>query len=73
MCISVNICISHTCVVQRQGDEEPLYIFDHDFIAAAPELAAEYTVPHVFDQDLLQLLGGWMTERVAVAILLGPA
>ena len=55
--ISVNAC----CIlplVQRQGDEEPLYIFDHDFVAAAPELAAEYTVPHVFDQDLLQLLGG---------------
>ena len=47
-------------IMQRQADEEPLYIFDHDFVAAVPELATEYTVPHVFDQDLLQLLGGWV-------------
>ena len=62
--------------MQRQADEEPLYIFDHDFVAAAPELATEYTVPHVFDQDLLQLLGelfvlnGRVVARVPAGVVM---
>jgi len=43
--------------IYSQHDEEPLYIFDSDFLEAAPCLADDYSVPQVFEQDHLSHLG----------------
>eukprot|EP00798_Chlamydomonas_sp_ICE-L_P012076 gene12076-15187_t len=42
-----------------QHDEEPLYIFDGDYgqRSAACKLLNDYTVPHVFNEDLFQWMG----------------
>ncbi|CAK4081369.1 unnamed protein product [Aphanomyces euteiches] len=39
-----------------QHDETPLYIFDADFGTAMPELLDDYSIPSVFQEDLLSLL-----------------
>lgn len=54
--------------MQRQADEEPLYVFDPDFDQpeAAPQLLDSYSTPLVFDQDYTAVLGelvGWMQQR----------
>ena len=41
----------------RSRDEQPLYLFDKAFAAKAPQLAADYAVPHLFDDDLFGVLG----------------
>ncbi|KAL4420190.1 hypothetical protein ABPG77_011406 [Micractinium sp. CCAP 211/92] len=41
----------------EQHDEEPLYIFDSSLAETAPQLAAQYTVPHLFRHDLFSCLG----------------
>lgn len=38
--------------------DQPLYLFDCGFAKKAPELAAEYSVPAYFDEDLFQHLRG---------------
>jgi hypothetical protein len=40
-----------------QHDEEPLYIFDPTFGESAPPLLVDYTVPPLFGEDFLELLG----------------
>ncbi|KAH7683481.1 Clavaminate synthase-like protein [Dioscorea alata] len=39
-----------------QHDEDPLYIFDDKFGEAAPTLLEEYSVPHLFREDLFDVL-----------------
>jgi hypothetical protein len=39
------------------GDEMPLYLFDKHFAHKAPHLAADYSVPPYFADDLFQVLG----------------
>lgn len=41
----------------RQADDMPLYLFDKDFAARCPALAADYTVPAIFEEDLFSMLG----------------
>eukprot|EP00955_Chlamydomonas_euryale_P020574 217924-Chlamydomonas_euryale.AAC.2 len=43
--------------LHRQRDEEPLYVFDSDFVEAAPRLRSLYEVPCVFSEDMFALLG----------------
>jgi hypothetical protein len=43
--------------MQRQHDEEPLYVFDAAFGETAPELLDLYSVPEPFDQDFTAVLG----------------
>lgn len=38
-------------------DDQPLYVFDHSFASKAPSLAAEYTVPEFFAEDMFRVLG----------------
>lgn len=38
-------------------DDQPLYLFDKTFARKFPTLAAEYTVPEYFKQDLFSVLG----------------
>jgi len=38
-------------------DDQPLYLFDKTFAWKFPALAAEYTVPDYFKQDLFSVLG----------------
>lgn len=40
-----------------QHDEMPLYLFDRTFAVKAPQLAADYTVPQYFKDDLFGVLG----------------
>ena len=40
----------------RQQDEDPLYVFDGKFAAAAPPLAQQYRVPPCFKQDYFQVI-----------------
>lgn len=42
--------------VKQQHDEDPLYIFDPKFGEAAPDLLKEYNVPHLFQEDLFDIL-----------------
>jgi hypothetical protein len=39
-----------------QTDEDPLYVFDHDFVAAAPDMLHSYAVPPIFAEDLFSVL-----------------
>lgn len=39
-----------------QHDEDPLYIFDDKFGEAVPTLLEEYSVPHLFREDLFDVL-----------------
>ncbi|XP_068641349.1 lysine-specific demethylase JMJ21 [Aristolochia californica] len=39
-----------------QHDEDPLYIFDDKFGEAAPGLLEDYRVPHMFQEDLFDVL-----------------
>ncbi|XP_044474735.1 F-box protein At1g78280 isoform X1 [Mangifera indica] len=39
-----------------QRDEDPLYIFDAKFGEAAPGLLKDYSVPHLFQEDLFAVL-----------------
>jgi hypothetical protein len=43
--------------MRAQHDEEPLYIFDPEFIDAAPAMLEAYSVPHLFAQDYFAMLG----------------
>ncbi|KAG2440826.1 hypothetical protein HXX76_003681 [Chlamydomonas incerta] len=63
---------AYTDYMARQADEEPLYIFDPDFVEAAPGLRQLYDIPAVFDQDYFGVLpgGGRPHHRWLV---LGPA
>ncbi|KDO31354.1 hypothetical protein SPRG_03971 [Saprolegnia parasitica CBS 223.65] len=38
-------------------DDQPLFIFDKHFASTVPALAADYSVPKYFDDDLFKLLG----------------
>lgn len=38
-------------------DEMPLYLFDKHFTSSAPTLAADYSPPAIFGEDLFALLG----------------
>jgi hypothetical protein len=40
-----------------QQDELPLYLFDKEFIKAAPQLGKDYLVPEHFSEDLFSVLG----------------
>jgi hypothetical protein len=40
----------------RQADEEPLYVFDEDFGATAPEMLQWYRPPRVVQEDLAAVL-----------------
>ncbi|CAN6479936.1 unnamed protein product [Victoria cruziana] len=39
-----------------QHDEDPLYVFDDKFGEVAPGLLKEYSVPHLFQEDLFEVL-----------------
>ncbi|KAK6940180.1 F-box domain [Dillenia turbinata] len=39
-----------------QHDEDPLYVFDDKFGEAAPSLLNDYSVPHLFQEDLFDVL-----------------
>jgi hypothetical protein len=39
------------------SDDMPLYLFDKDFLATAPHLAHDFSVPAVFTEDLFSVLG----------------
>lgn len=41
---------------RAQCDEMPLYLFDKHFVRSAPALAADYTPPAIFGEDLFALL-----------------
>lgn len=41
-----------------QHDEDPLYIFDDKFGETAPSLLKDYSVPHLFQEDLFEVLDG---------------
>lgn len=38
-------------------DDQPLFVFDKEFAAKVPQLAADYTVPEYFQEDYFRLLG----------------
>uniref|UniRef100_A0A7C9ARL2 JmjC domain-containing protein n=1 Tax=Opuntia streptacantha TaxID=393608 RepID=A0A7C9ARL2_OPUST len=42
--------------MKLQHDEDPLYIFDPKFGEAAPDLLKDYDVPHLFREDLFDVL-----------------
>ncbi|KAH9328894.1 hypothetical protein KI387_001002, partial [Taxus chinensis] len=42
--------------MQLQHDEDPLYIFDPKFGEGAPDLLKDYNVPHLFQEDLFDIL-----------------
>uniref|UniRef100_A0A803MEA6 F-box protein n=1 Tax=Chenopodium quinoa TaxID=63459 RepID=A0A803MEA6_CHEQI len=42
--------------MKLQHDEDPLYIFDEKFGEVAPGLLKEYAVPHLFQEDLFNVL-----------------
>ncbi|XP_043722448.1 F-box protein At1g78280-like [Telopea speciosissima] len=42
--------------MKLQHDEEPLYIFDDKFGEDAPGLLKDYSVPHLFQEDLFDVL-----------------
>lgn len=41
----------------QNNDELPLYLFDKTFCETAPQLAADYSTPELFADDLFSLLG----------------
>jgi hypothetical protein len=43
--------------MQQQADEDPLYIFDEDFAAAASGMTQWYQVPSWVPDDLLESAG----------------
>lgn len=45
------------CANVTSRDDQPLYIFDHDFAAKAPALATEYSVLSYFAEDMFRVLG----------------
>lgn len=52
-------------------DEMPLYLFDKDFVTKAPQLAKDFSVPSVFNEDLFSVLG---TSRPDYRwLIVGPA
>ncbi|CAK9313061.1 unnamed protein product [Citrullus colocynthis] len=46
----------YAAYMQLQHDEDPLYIFDDKFGEAAPDLLKDYDVPHLFQEDLFDVL-----------------
>ncbi|XP_037486175.1 F-box protein At1g78280-like isoform X2 [Triticum dicoccoides] len=42
--------------MELQHDEDPLYIFDDKFGESAPALLEDYRVPHLFQEDLFDVL-----------------
>ena len=42
---------------RMQWDEDPLYLFDADFATKAAAIQQDYTVPPIFSNDLLPLIG----------------
>lgn len=40
-----------------EADDQPVYLFDPTFAEKAPQLAKDYDVPHVFQDDLFSVLG----------------
>jgi hypothetical protein len=42
---------------QQTREERPLYLFDHQFGEEVPQLAADYSVPTYFSEDLFSVLG----------------
>ncbi|ETV95614.1 hypothetical protein H310_11044 [Aphanomyces invadans] len=51
----------YTAYARTLRDDQPLFIFDKHFASTVPQLAADYTVPAYFHDDLFPLLGE--TER----------
>jgi hypothetical protein len=49
--------------MQQQADEDPLYIFDEDFAAAAPGMLQWYAVPSWLPQDLMSCMGKFTRQR----------
>lgn len=43
--------------VREARDEQPVYLFDPDFVEHAPRLARDFTVPDVFEEDWFRVLG----------------
>eukprot|EP00210_Caulerpa_lentillifera_P001655 g1591.t1 len=41
----------------QQTDEEPLYLFDSEFASKVPTFFKDYTIPTIFPDDLMDLLG----------------
>lgn len=55
-----------------QHDEDPLYIFDPMFGNVAPDLLKDYNVPHLFQEDLFDVLDN--SQRPPFRwLVLGPA
>ena len=42
---------------RMQWDEDPLYLFDSDFATKASAVVQDYTLPSIFSNDLMPLLG----------------
>ena len=42
---------------RNNTDEDPIYLFDPDFLERAPSLAHDYSVPEYFREDLFSVLG----------------
>lgn len=40
-----------------QRDDSPLYVFDSSYSRHAPEISEDYRIPHVFPEDLFELVG----------------
>lgn len=51
------IAEDYFCYMSRQQDDGPLYLFDKDFAGHAAPLAADYSAPPAFQEDLFALLG----------------
>eukprot|EP00850_Spirogloea_muscicola_P009343 SM000052S17735 [mRNA] locus=s52:437861:440425:+ [translate_table: standard] len=43
--------------MDKVEEERPLYLFDPNFVAKAPALADDYSVPKYFQEDLFSILG----------------
>ncbi|ERN14745.1 F-box protein At1g78280 [Amborella trichopoda] len=57
--------------MKSQHDEDPLYIFDEKFVEVAPGLLKDYAVPHLFEEDLFDVLD--ISERPSFRwLIIGP-
>ncbi|KAJ3290641.1 hypothetical protein HK104_006629 [Borealophlyctis nickersoniae] len=61
---------SYVEYMRIQNDEAPLYVFDGGFGEKAPEMLTDYSVSHIFEEDILSLL----PERPSFRwLVIGPA
>lgn len=63
---------NYVSYMRVQHDEDPLYIFDPMFGEVAPDLLKDYNVPHLFQEDLFDVLDN--SKRPPFRwLVLGPA